>query len=311
MKNIVEKVPIPLLGVSLASAALGNLLQSYSELFRIVFGIWSAFCFLLVLLKFILFWDKVKEDFQNPIMASVAGTGSMALMLLSVYAKSLIGGSAVILWYAGVLLHLLLILYFTVRFLFKLDIKKVFASYYIVYVGIVTASVAAPAFAQEKLGTMFFWFGYFSAGVLFFLITYRYIFHQEIPAPAQPVICIYAAPFSLLIAGYVQSVADKSVTTLLGIYSAACILYLFSLIKMIGCLKKLPFFPSYASFTFPFVISAIASKQAAVFLTKVEQEMPVLFTVASIQTVIATLIVIYVSVRFLKFLLIQQPSLQK
>lgn len=311
MKNIVEKVPIPLLGVSLASAALGNLLQSYSELFRIVFGIWSVLCFILVLLKFIFFWDKVKEDFQNPIMASVAGTGSMALMLLSVYAKSLIGGSAVILWYAGVLLHLLLILYFTVRFLFKLDIKKVFASYYIVYVGIVTASVAAPAFAQEKLGTMFFWFGYFSAGVLFFLITYRYIFHQEIPAPAQPVICIYAAPFSLLIAGYVQSVADKSVTTLLGIYSAACILYLFSLIKMIGCLKKLPFFPSYASFTFPFVISAIASKQAAVFLTKVEQEMPVLFTVASIQTVIATLIVIYVSVRFLKFLLIQQPSLQK
>lgn len=42
MKNIVQKVSIPFCGVMLGTAALGNLLQSYSEGVRYVCGLFSA-----------------------------------------------------------------------------------------------------------------------------------------------------------------------------------------------------------------------------------------------------------------------------
>ena len=71
---------------------------------------------------------------------------------------------------------------------------------------------------------------------------------------AIPLICIYAAPTSLCIAGYVQSVMPKSYGFLMGMFVVATVIYIFALVKAIGYLK-MPFFPSYAAFTFPFVIS--------------------------------------------------------
>ena len=87
MRETIKKVPIPVCGVMLGTAALGNLLQSYSEGIRYACGIFAAFLLLLILLKLILFPNMIKEDMGNPIMASVAGTFSMALMILSTYVK--------------------------------------------------------------------------------------------------------------------------------------------------------------------------------------------------------------------------------
>ena len=94
MKDVIKKVPIPLCGVMLGAAALGNLLQSYSEGIRYVCGIFAAFLLILVLLKLIMFPGAVKEDMGNPIMASVSGTFPMALMILSTYVKPFIGKAA-------------------------------------------------------------------------------------------------------------------------------------------------------------------------------------------------------------------------
>ena len=93
----------------------------------------------------------VKEDLQNPIMASVAATFPMALMLLSTYIKPFIGSPAKYIWFFAIALHLILIIYFTLKFILKLQMPKVFASYFIVYVGIAVAAVTAPAFEDSFL----------------------------------------------------------------------------------------------------------------------------------------------------------------
>lgn len=79
------RVPLPLCGVMLGLAALGNLLQSYSEGIRYLCGCAAGILLILILLKLICFPASVAEDMKNPIMASVAGTFPMALMLLSAY----------------------------------------------------------------------------------------------------------------------------------------------------------------------------------------------------------------------------------
>lgn len=305
MKNIIKKVPIPICGLMLGVSALGNLLQSYSENIRYICGVLALFLLILVILKLIFYFEEVKKDMENPIMASVSGTFPMTLMLLSVYVKPFIGQVAYYIWIFSILLHIALIIYFTIKFIFKLDIKKVFASYYIVYVGIVVASVTAPAYNQLKIGSICFWFGFVALILLLILVSIRYIKYKEIPEPAKPLICIYGAPMSLCIAGYVQSVNPKIYIFLVVMLIISTILYIFALVQLIKCIK-LPFYPSFASFTFPFVITAIALKQAIVCFNNIGHPMPYLQTLALIETFIAIILVVYVYASFMKFIFIKK-----
>lgn len=301
MSNVIKKVPVPLCGVMLGTAALGNLLQSYGEGIRYVCGVFAAFLLVLILLKLIMFPGMVKEDMGNPIMASTAGTFSMALMILSTYVKPFIGQAAYYIWLLAIILHIILIVYFTVKFVLKLQMPKVFASYYIVYVGIAVAAVTAPAYEKLGIGSAAFWFGFVTLILLLILVTYRYVKFPDVPNPAKPLICIYAAPTSLCIAGYVQSVMPKSYGFLMAMLVVATVIYIFALVKAVQYLQ-LPFFPSYAAFTFPFVISAIASKQTMACAMNMGRPLPFLQYVVLIETIIAVVLVVYVYIRFMGFI---------
>ena len=252
----------------IGAAALGNLLQSYSEGIRYVCGVFAAFLLILALLKLIMFPGAVKEDMKNPIMASVSGTFPMALMILSTYVKPFIGQAAYYIWLFAIALHIVLIIYFTVKFVFKLQMPKVFASYYIVYVGIVVASVTAPAYEKLAIGSAAFWFGFVTLILLLILVTYRYVTVKEVPDPAKPLICIYAAPTSLCIAGYVQSVMPKSYGFLMGMFVVATVIYIFALVKAINMGHPMPF----------------------------------LKYVVLIETIIAVVLVVYTYIRFMGFI---------
>lgn len=301
INSVIKKVPVPLCGVMLGFAALGNLLQSYNENIRYICGIVSAFLLVLVLLKLILFPNMVKEDMKNPIVASVSATFPMSIMLLSTYVKPWLGVITKYIWFFAIGLHIVLIIYFTVKFILKLQISRVFASYYILYVGIVVAAVTAPVFETQSIGSIAFWFGFITLLILLTLVTIRYVKYREIPEPAKPLICIYAAPTSLCVAGYIQSVSPKSVQFLLSIFALASILYVFALIKSLTYLK-LKFYPSYAAFTFPFVISAIATKQTMACLANMNKPLPILQYVIIIETIIAIVFVLYVFICFMRFI---------
>lgn len=305
MKNIIKKVPIPICGLMLGVSALGNLLQSYSEIVRYICGVLAVFLLILAILKLIFYFEDVKKDMENPIMASVSGTFPMTLMLLSVYVKPFIGQVAFYIWIFAIILHIALIIYFTIKFIVKLDIKKVFASYYIVYVGIVAASVTAPAYNQLKIGAVCFWFGFVALILLLILVSVRYIKYKEIPEPAKPLICIYGAPMSLCIAGYIQSVNPKIYIFLVVMLIVSTILYIFALAQLVKCIK-LPFYPSFASFTFPFVITAIALKQSMACFNNLGHPMPFLQTFVLIETIIAVILVVFVYVSFMKFIFVKK-----
>lgn len=301
--DMIKKIPVPICGVALGCAALGNLLQSYSETLRMVCGVVSALFLLLFIIKVVAFPKLLAEDMTNPIMASVSGAFSMALMLLSTYIKGYLGAAdvAFVVWVVAIALHVALIVFFTVKFVAKIKLQAVFASYYIVYVGIAVAAVTAPVYEATAIGAAAFWLGLVSFVALFVLVTVRYVKLPNVPEPAKPLICIYAAPMSLCLAGYVQSVMPKNHLFLLAMFAVATVIYLFSLVQLVRCLS-LPFYPSYAAFTFPFVISAIASKMTASCLLNMGTPLPWLAPVALVETVIAAILVIYTCVRYLTFL---------
>ncbi|SHJ56795.1 exfoliative toxin A/B [Hathewaya proteolytica DSM 3090] len=298
MKKIIQAIPIPFAGVILGLAALGNLLQSYSESLRLALGIMAMILAIAYIFKIVVCPSSIKEEMKNPIMASVAGTFPMSLMLISVYLKPYMGSLAVYLWFFAIGLHCALILYFTWKFILKFDIKKVFASYYIVYVGIAVAGVSAPAFKMQNIGRMSFYFGLASLIVLLPVVTYRHMKLKAIPEPAAPLFCIFTAPASLCLAAYTQSFATKNITMIYCLLALSLLIYLVVLVKLPSFLK-LKFYPSCAAFTFPFVISAISTKQSMKALATMKSPLPVLKYVVLVQTIIATVLVAYTLVRFI------------
>ncbi len=300
MKQLVKKVPIPIAGLMLALAAAGNLVQSYGEIYRNVFGFASAIILVLLLAKMIIYSSIVKEELKNPVVASVFPTLTMGAMLLATYIKPLSPSFAFAMWTVSLVGHVVLMIKFTVDYILKLDIKKVFPSWFIVYVGIVVGSVTAPAFEMQRLGRIFFWIGIISYFLLLPIIIKK-VRLKTIPEPALPTLAIFAAPVALCLAGYMNSFEAKNMVIVFGLVVLSQLSYVFALLQLPKILNS-KFYPSFSGLTFPLVISAISIKLTNGFLAKTGQPVSVLKYIVRFEEVIAILIVIYVLLKYVQFL---------
>ena len=86
--DLLKKLPIPIAGLILAMFALGNLLQSYSNVVRLCIGGVALILYVIFVLKIVLLNLKLKTVLDNPVVASVLLTSTMATMLISTYVKS-------------------------------------------------------------------------------------------------------------------------------------------------------------------------------------------------------------------------------
>lgn len=306
-----KRIPLPLCGVALGLAALGNLLAAYSPYLKIFCGILASVGILFVTCKYLTMPDAFVTDMKNPVTASVSGTYTMTLMLLAGYIKPILPAFAMILWYVAIVLHFVLIIYFTLNFILKIkipdDLMKVVASYFIVYVGIVVASVTAPAFNNIELGQICFWIGFVLYIPLFFYVSFRYIKLGNKKIEAKALACIYAAPASLCVAGYISSFEQKNISFLTELYLFSLVIYLIGLFvaaDLFACFaktKEFKFYPSIAGITFPFVISAIASKQFNAVITKMDIQTgirPVMPMIVNIEIIIAIVGVAFAALCF-------------
>lgn len=295
---MIEKIPLPICGVILALFSLGNLLNDTHPLLKSICVALGMIFLILIISKLILYPEKIKADFQNPILTSNSGTFSMSLMLLSTYLSPFIPNIAFGIWILGVALHILLMIYFTYHFIIhNFNILTVYPSYWIVYVGITMGAITAHAHNLEEIGIIFFIVGFIAMILTMPLIIYRYIKYTDIPNGNKPLICIFTAVLSILIVGYINSFNTISNEFLMVMYIFACILYIFAFVKFIEY-RNLKFYPSFAAFSFPFVISGLATKGV---ISKIGPNI-ILNNILNIETVIATVIVAYVLMKYIKFL---------
>ncbi|QUY17140.1 TDT family transporter [Treponema vincentii] len=297
-----KKYPIPIAGLILSLFALGNLLQSYSNRIRLAIGFLAFILYAIYVLKLLFLNTQIKSEFENPVIASVFPTFTMASMLFAVYLKVFFPALGNAVWYAAVLGHCVLIVWFSCKFLPHFAIKKVFPSWYIVYVGIVVASVTAPAVKQLLIGQIAFWFGFLTYLCLIPIVCYRIIKVKEIPEPAQPTLVILSAPGSLLLAGYLNAFPEKTTAMVYLLLVFSLVFYVIA----IGCLPKLlrlKFTPGYSAFTFPLVISALAVKLTGAYF---KRGGALLTVITKTEEIVAVVIVFWVLVCYSVFLF--QPN---
>lgn len=302
MRDIIKKVPIPTAGVALGLAALGNLLQPYTEIAHGLCGGLSLFLVSMLVAKVILFPSMIRSDLQNSILASVSATFFMTLMQLAGYLAPVAIVPAFGLWCAAIVGHFTLMAWFTAHYIRRFKLSEVFPTYFICYVGIIVAAVTSPAFGMEAFGRGIFWFGLACFAVLLATVVARYLKH-EIPEPARPLFCIFAAPLGLSLVGYLAVTPNPDplfVGVLMGLGQVMLVGVATQLPKFIA----LKFYPSYAAMTFPFVISAMAlgkGMQALYAAGVTIPALPMVEALIALETVFAAVMVTYVFVHYMRF----------
>jgi len=318
-------------GISLALAALGNLLNhplspfrqessalhlgDTTAIIRYICGGLSALVLLIFALKLFVDAPHAREELKTPVPLSVLPTATMALMLLSTYLIPHLPTAAVSIWYLSVVVHIGLMVFFMRRFVLPAKLGAVFPSWFIVSVGIVTASVTAPAFVPLGvpifLGQMAFYIGFILYFITLPFVIVRLKKVRIFPEAAKSTIAIFAAPMGLLIVGYYSSFVlpqgplgawqptaqeTRLVFFMLGI---AALSYVFALIMMAVKLLWIRFYPSYSAFTFPLVISALAFRMTTPIMR--QNGMDWFATIADVTMWIAVAIVIYVMLHYIKY----------
>ncbi|MFB5561927.1 TDT family transporter [Bacillus cereus] len=288
-------IPIPISGLILALFSVAKLQLSFhvNELFYMMMVL--GFVLLIGMICKIVFTTKqVLEDLKNPIIAAVSPTFTMAVMVLcSIFIEQSIIWE--IIWNMAASFHFILMIYFTYHFILKSEIKmsRIYPSWFIMYVGMAIMPLTAGSLASS-MTTVVFWASIVSYIILLPIILIRIFIMRNLEMPTLPLITILCAPGSLSLAAYIAHFPIKSLGLVWALLILSQFLYMIVLCQL-PKLLRLSFYPSYAAFTFPLVICATALTNTLKYLGHYG-----VFgqTVSIIETMIASIMVIYVTIRY-------------
>lgn len=304
MNNLLKVIPIPMSGLMLAFVSLGNLLHTidYNFLGNVAFFV-GVILFLLLLSKLLFAFGSFKQEMQNPIIASVSPTFTMGTMSLSsglhVYNVAPLFIHA--LWILAAFGQVVIIFYFIKTFIWKkkITMSNIFPSWLILFVG--TAIMPLTAGDLSSLLTQFIViFAVVSFIILVPIIFIRGFIRNDLPEPTIPMLTILSAPASLSLAAYLKQFEGQLAIAVTLFIVAQC-LFVLVLTKLPSALK-LPFYPSYAAFTFPLVVTATATRAIIPFLESHNLHIAWLHTLATIELIFATVIVCYVFLRYINYI---------
>lgn len=294
--NFIKKFPLAMSGLFLASLTLGNLLTVFNFNLRIGIGILVFIFYICYLLKLLIYPDVVNEELNNPLVASSFPTIAMATIVLSSYAKDINNFLAVVMWYGGIIFYFFYIPFFTRKFVSNFNIKQVFATWYIVYVGVAIAGILTPVSGNYILGYGTFLFGLVMFMLSLPIIGYRTLKYRDLNAIQFPSHVVLAAPASLLFLSYFNSVQNKNEVMLLTLFAISQLFYVICVPIVIKVLVG-NFYPTLSATTFPMVTGAFVTKLLASYF----QGNVILVTIYWIQFIFAIIVVTTVFLRYLVY----------
>lgn len=301
-----RSLPTPMAGLALGVASLGWCMENALPLhgYGQIVGAIVASCLLgLLVVRFVCHFDTLWNDLKHPVVGSIVPTFAMALMVISKAIGMALPSFSVGLWCFAVAAHLCALCVFVYHRVRDPNMAHMVPSWFIPPVGIIVADVSFPGVPELlPFALVLLTIGMASYAILLPLMLYRLIFLTEVPNAAKPTIAIMAAPASLSLAGYLTVVPNPNLllcAVLLGIAILMTIAIYFAFWNLL----RLQFSPGYAAFTFPMAIGATAlyksSALVANFPGGAEYALQ-LRTLATIELVIAALVIGYVLVLYLK-----------
>ncbi|WP_037423933.1 TDT family transporter [Shewanella xiamenensis] len=299
------RLPSPMAGLALAIASLGwtweSMVPELNHMGQLTGAAIASLLLLMLLIKFILHPSILKDELSHPVVGSVIPTFAMALMIVSKMLGTYLPNAGLYLWLTAITIHVIFLGAFVYFRSIDFKLEHMVPSWFVPPIGIIVAAVSFPSAQYYWLVDAILIFGIVTYLIMLPLMLYRLIFGSKLPDAAKPTIAILAAPASLSLAGYLTVIDEPSILLVAPLLSLALLMTSVVYFAFFNLLK-LPFSPGYAAFTFPMVIGATALFKTAVWLEQFSgQEQLVLWIhyLADTELIIATAVVLYVSIRYL------------
>ncbi|MBE4606660.1 TDT family transporter [Vibrio navarrensis] len=315
-KAKVMGAPTPMAGLALGIASLGWCWENFAELHG--YGQWlsaalASVLLLILAVKFLFHRHLLRQDLAHPVVGSVVPTFAMATMVVSNSLGHLFPIAGDVMWSVAVALHIVFLLSFVYHRAKEFELHHMVPSWFVPPVGIIVADVSFsgnPVLAPVAHGALLF--GMLAYVVMLPIMIYRLMFTHEVPDAAKPTMAILAAPASLSLAGYLTVTAHPSPVIVALLFGIAVLMTAIIYLAFFTLLR-LPFSPGYAAFTFPMVIGSTALFKMAAWMKTVDISAEYVAQVqwlASLELIVATLVVGYVAMQYGYNLLIL-PKMQQ
>jgi exfoliative toxin A/B len=301
LRKVAKSTPIPLAGLMLGLASTGNMVSDY----RWFFGSFAVAILVLLVIKIIYDTKTIREELKNPAVVGIACTFPMGLAVMSTYLRPYYYDLAFVIWVTMMLIHLILMVYFTKAFIFKFDVRKALPSYFVVYVGFSVNAFIAPLYGMVFLGQVLFWFGFIAFLALLPPLLYRILIVKSLSEPLIPTIVIFASPASVCLFAYLRAYPDPESWMVYFLLGISLVLYV-AILAILPRVLRLKFYPSYSSLTFPLVISAIATTATYQYLSEGSNDYPGLMYLSYFEIALAVIVVVYVLLRYMHHFLLRR-----
>lgn len=233
---------------------------------------------------------------QSPIIASVAPTFWMALMVISTFLPNY--WVAILVWGISIIGHIGLVGYFYVRFLGyqRVKLQQVYPSWFILFVGFGVGAITSSHF-NLLIGKVIFWCALGCYLILLPVVIVRLV-RGNLPQATLPLTAILAAPGSLCLDAYVNVFTKPNLFLLVSLLVVSQLLY-FVALAISSRFILAPFNSSFAAFTFPLVVSASALTGVQPLLNLGTTARYGYTLLIMIESIIAVVVVCYVLVLFM------------
>ena len=299
--NRLEKLPVPILPTFVGALTLSNVYAGFGYSWLRHFMMWTAAVILICyIVKLVRFPKTCLEEYKAVVPGSLYAGFSMVTMILGSYFFELGFSGGKFIWGAGLVIHSVHILVFTVRnILMKRDIDTFVPSWFVTYNGIMVSCVTGAAMNAGKVLTVVTYYGIAVYVLLIPFMIWR-LMKVEVKPAVYHTMAVLLAPCSLCVVSVLNILENPNRLLVTLLYLCVLASLLFIIIKL-PAFFSFPFAPGFAGMTFPMAIGIVASTKMGAFLTAGGQEAlgNAVTQLAGFQTFLTTMIIGYVLLRFL------------
>lgn len=207
--------------------------------------------------KLLRYTPDVVAEFNEPVKANYFAAFSISLLVLGTATFDFQRSVSFVLWCAGAVLQLILILVMASRWIMRdHEVSQTNPAWFLPAAGNILVPIIGVEFAPKEVCWFFFSIGLFFWLVLFVIIFNRITFHPRLSDKLVPTLFIMIAPPALGFIAYVRlyDSFDIFASLLLNIALFLILLLLF----MLPYFLKIRFSISWWAYTFPLCIAATA-----------------------------------------------------
>ena len=198
--NRLEKLPVPILPTFVGALTLSNVYAGFGYSWLRHFMMWTAAVILICyIVKLVRFPKTCLEEYKAVVPGSLYAGFSMVTMILGSYFFELGFSGGKFIWGAGLVIHSVHILVFTVRnILMKRDINTFVPSWFVTYNGIMVSCVTGAAMNAGKVLTVVTYYGIAVYVLLIPFMIWR-LMKVEVKPAVYHTMAVLLAPCSLCV----------------------------------------------------------------------------------------------------------------